>query len=65
MKKLPAAVASLYAYFNPLIAIVTAGLILDEKLTMNILWGAIVTVIGVFLVNFSIRRNSEPVESEM
>lgn len=59
MKKLPAAVASLFAYFNPLIAIVTAGIILNEKLTLNILWGAIVTVMGVFLVNYSIRRNNE------
>jgi len=59
MKKLPVALASLYAYFNPLIAIVTAWLILNEKLTMNILWGAIVTVAGVFLVNFSIKRNNE------
>ncbi len=65
MKKLPAAVASLYAYFNPLIAIVTAGFILGEKLTLNILWGAIVTLIGVFLVNYSIRRKSEVVESEI
>jgi drug/metabolite transporter (DMT)-like permease len=65
MKKLPATVASLYAYFNPLIAIVTAGFILGEKLTMNILWGAIVTVIGVFLVNYSIRRKSEAVETGM
>lgn len=59
MKKLPAAVASLYAYFNPLIAIVTAWIVLNEKLTMNILWGAIVTVVGVFLVNYSIRKNNE------
>ena len=65
MKKLPAAIASLYAYFNPLIAIVTAGFILGEKLTVNILWGALVTVLGVFLVNYSIRRNTEVVESEM
>lgn len=65
MKKLPAAVASLYAYFNPLIAIVTAGFVLGEKLTVNILWGAIVTVIGVFLVNYSILRKNEAVESEI
>lgn len=66
MKKLPAAVASLYAYFNPLIAITTAGFLLDEKLTLNILWGAIVTVIGVFLVNYSISRKTVQVaESEI
>jgi drug/metabolite transporter (DMT)-like permease len=64
MKKLPAAIASLYAYFNPLIAIVTAAIVLNEKLTMNILWGAIVTVIGVFLVNYSIKRNNDKILTE-
>ncbi len=56
MKHLPAALFSLYAYFNPLVAIITAGIILGEKLTINILWGAMVTLLGVFLVNFSLRR---------
>jgi len=61
MKKLPAAVSSLYAYINPLVAMVTAAIILNEKLTMNILWGAIVTLAGVFLVNYSIKRSREKV----
>ncbi len=61
MKKLPAAVSSLYAYINPLVAMVTAFIVLDEKLTMNILWGAMVTLIGVFLVNYSIKRSREKI----
>ena len=61
MKKLPAAVSSLYAYINPLVAMVTAAIILNEKLTMNILWGAIVTLAGVFLVNYSIKRSRDKV----
>jgi drug/metabolite transporter (DMT)-like permease len=56
MKTLPAALFSLHAYFNPLVAILVAGLLLKEKLTMNILWGAIVTLLGVFLVNYSMRK---------
>lgn len=56
MKKLPTAIASLYAYFNPLVAMVLASFILEEKLTINILWGAIVTLIGVYLVNYSIKK---------
>ncbi len=59
MKKLPAALSSLYAYINPLVAMVTAAIVLDEKLTMNILWGAIVTLVGVFLVNYSIKKSRE------
>jgi drug/metabolite transporter (DMT)-like permease len=64
MKKLPAAVSSLYAYINPLVAMVTAAIVLDEKLTMYIFWGAIVTLVGVFLVNYSIKRNREKVIAE-
>lgn len=59
MKVLPAAISSLYAYINPLVAMLVAGLILNEKLTLNILWGAIVTLVGVYLVNLSIKRNTK------
>jgi drug/metabolite transporter (DMT)-like permease len=64
MKKLPVAISSLYAYINPLVAMVTAALIIHEKLTMNILWGAIVTLTGVFLVNYSIKRNTAEIIAE-
>ena len=64
MKKLPPAISSLYAYINPLVAMVTASIVLHEKLTMNILWGAIVTLAGVFLVNYSIKRSREKIIAE-
>jgi len=64
MKKLPAAVASLYAYINPLVAMVTAAIVLNEKLTIYILWGALVTLAGVFLVNYSIKRSREKIIAE-
>ncbi len=64
MKTLPVAVSSLYAYINPLVAMVTAAIVLDEKLTMYILWGAIVTLLGVFLVNYSIKRSREKIIAE-
>jgi drug/metabolite transporter (DMT)-like permease len=64
MKKLPAAVSSLYAYINPLVAMVTAAIVLHEKLTMYILWGALVTLAGVFLVNYSIKRSNEKIIAE-
>ncbi len=64
MKKLPAAISSLYAYINPLVAMVTAAIVLNEKLTMYILWGAIVTLAGVFLVNYSIKRSREKIIAE-
>ena len=64
MKKLPVAISSLYAYFNPLVAMVTAAIVLHEKLTIYILWGAIVTLAGVFMVNYSIKRNREKIIAE-
>jgi drug/metabolite transporter (DMT)-like permease len=64
MKKLPAAVSSLYAYINPLVAMVTAAIVLHEKLTVYILWGAIVTLAGVFMVNYSIKRSRDKVIAE-
>ena len=66
MKKLPAAVASLYAYINPLIAMIGGYLILNEKLSINILWGSGVTLIGVFMVNYSVKRSERIItESEI
>jgi drug/metabolite transporter (DMT)-like permease len=64
MKKLPVAISSLYAYFNPIVAMITAALFMNEKLTMNILWGTLVTLIGVFLVNLSIKHPKEKFVAE-
>jgi drug/metabolite transporter (DMT)-like permease len=64
MKKLPAAISSLYAYINPLVAMVTAAIVLHEKLNINILWGAIVTLAGVFMVNYSIKRSRDKIIAE-
>lgn len=64
MKTLPPALFSLYAYINPLVAMVVAGIVLKEKLNLNILWGAIVTLVGVFIVNYSIRKNKKTIIAE-
>jgi drug/metabolite transporter (DMT)-like permease len=64
MKKLPAAISSLYAYINPLVAMVVAAIVVHEKLTMNILWGSLVTLAGVFLVNYSVKRNNKEIIAE-
>lgn len=66
MKVLPAAISSLYAYINPLVAMIVASFLLKEPLTINILWGSIVTLIGVYLVNLSSKRKAKIIaESEL
>jgi drug/metabolite transporter (DMT)-like permease len=64
LKRLPTAVASLYAYVNPIVAMITASIILHEKLTITIAIGTVVTLIGVFLVNYSIKRDKEDLITE-
>lgn len=56
MRHMEPAIAALYAYINPLVAIITGTLIIGEKLTVTIMLGSIVTLIGVYLVNQSMRK---------
>lgn len=59
MKHLNPAIAVLYAYINPIVAMVTGSLMLGEKLTTTIIFGSIITLIGVYLVNFSMSKNKQ------
>jgi drug/metabolite transporter (DMT)-like permease len=56
IKHLPWAIASLYSYINPIIAMVVGLIIFGEKLTVSILIGAIITLAGVYIVNMSLRK---------
>lgn len=58
MKKLEPGIASLYAYINPIVAILVGSLLVDEKLTLNILIGSVITLFGVYLVNKSLKALS-------
>ena len=59
IKKLPAAISSLYAYINPIIAMLCGYLFLKEKLSSSIFIGSFVTLVGVFLVNYSVKKSSQ------
>jgi drug/metabolite transporter (DMT)-like permease len=51
LRKLPMTIVSLYAYINPLVAVVLGWLILDETLNAKI-WLAIgLTITGIYIVN--------------
>lgn len=51
MSRLPAGLVSIYAYINPLVALILGFLILDEKITSLTAVAFAVTISGVFLVN--------------
>jgi drug/metabolite transporter (DMT)-like permease len=61
LKKLPPAISSLYAYINPIVAMISASILLAEKLTLTILMGTIVTIVGVYIVNHSVKRDQEKI----
>jgi drug/metabolite transporter (DMT)-like permease len=62
MKHLPPAIASLYAYINPIVAtIVGAFTIEDEKLSLPIFIGSFVTLTGVYLVNRSMKKQHQEI----
>lgn len=59
MKHLQPAVAALYAYINPIVAIYVGSLIMGEKITASIILGSLITIAGVYLVNQSLRKQKE------
>lgn len=68
MKVLKPDIASLYAYINPLVAMIGSHFIIDEPLSAFIIWGSIITLAGVYLVNLggrrSARKDTELTESD-
>ncbi len=53
LRHLPATVVSIQSYVNPIIAIYLGYLILNEPMTHRLVYGAIFTLLGVFILNYS------------
>ena len=51
LQNLPTEQASIYAYINPIVAVVLGAIIFDEKVTFYLIIGGLVTLLGVYLVN--------------
>ena len=56
LQRLPTSLASLYAYTNPIVAVLLGVIIFNEKLNIYVAVGGAVTIAGVYLVNDSFRR---------
>ncbi len=56
IQRLPAEINSIYAYINPIVAILLGTIIYGEPLTMAIAIGGAITLFGLYLVNYSIRK---------
>jgi drug/metabolite transporter (DMT)-like permease len=64
LQRLPAALASVYAYINPIVAVLLGAALVNEKLTIFIAIGGVTTIAGVYLVNNSLKKKIilEPAE---
>lgn len=51
LRKLPMTVVSLYAYVNPIVAVILGWIVLSEKLNMQIGIAILITVTGIYIVN--------------
>ncbi|MEJ7643616.1 MAG: EamA family transporter [Chryseolinea sp.] len=51
LRKLPLTILSLYAYVNPVVAVVLGWLVLNEKLNLMIAVAICITVGGIYIVN--------------
>lgn len=56
LRILPTALASIYAYINPIVAVLLGAAVLNEKLTIFIAMGGVITITGVYLVNNSLKK---------
>jgi len=60
LQRLPTSLASLYAYINPMVAVLLGAIIFHEKLNMFIAVGGIVAIAGIYLVNDTFRKKNQP-----
>lgn len=61
LDKLPASTVSMYAYINPLVAVIAGWLLLDEMMNANIVLSGLLTIGGVYLVTIGRRTKKHPV----
>jgi drug/metabolite transporter (DMT)-like permease len=62
LQNLPTEQASIYAYINPMVAVILGSIIFGEKITLYLTIGGLVTLLGVYLVNraFKITPAEQP-----
>lgn len=56
LQHLPAQISSIYAYINPIIAVILGALIFNESLNAAIAIGGGIILSGLYMVNYSLRK---------
>jgi drug/metabolite transporter (DMT)-like permease len=56
ISKLPPTLVSIYAYINPIVAVLLGWVLLSEKMNVNMILGTVITLAGVYIVNYEFRK---------
>lgn len=59
LQKLPTELSSIYAYINPIIAILLGSIVFGEPLTFLLLIGGMITLLGLYMINNSLKKKSK------
>ena len=61
LQHLPASISSVYSYINPIIAVLLGAAIFGETLNAAIAVGGSITLLGLYLVNYSLRKSKNKI----
>ena len=64
LQNLPTEQVSIYAYVNPMVAVLCGWLIFNEKVTIYITIGGLITLLGIYLVNKAFKAVPAPEQPE-
>jgi drug/metabolite transporter (DMT)-like permease len=64
LQNLPTEQTSIYAYVNPVVAVLIGSLLFDERITIFITIGGAITLLGVYLVNRAFKGTPPPEQPE-
>jgi drug/metabolite transporter (DMT)-like permease len=64
LQNLPTEQASIYAYINPVVAVICGWVIFGERVSMYIIGGGLITLLGVYLVNRAFKAVPPPEQPE-
>jgi drug/metabolite transporter (DMT)-like permease len=56
LQNLPTEISSIYAYINPIIAVILGAFFFNEPLTFRLIIGVVVVLFGIYMVNKAIKR---------
>ncbi|RYZ36194.1 MAG: hypothetical protein EOP49_32835 [Sphingobacteriales bacterium] len=58
LQRLSVEMMSIYAYINPIVAVILGSILFNEKLTLFIITGGAITLYGVWMISHALRKDA-------